>query len=221
MVASASPRWIAAARAAIAPPKRYTRRSTTIPSCSGELIGLVGRRADDVAEHRPGLHRGELVGVADEDEAGVGSHRLDELGHQRQRHHRGLVDDDDVVGQPVVAVVAEAAAVARLASEQAVQRRRRQCRQASPHRLVDGHRRRLGAHRLLEPGGRLGRRRGEGDSAAVAAQPCAACSSSRARMRATVVVLPVPGSAGDDGQPASARRAAAAARWRSGSGPPK
>ena len=45
------------------------------------------RRADDVAEHGAGLDRGELAGVADEDEAGVGADGLDEAGHQRQRDH--------------------------------------------------------------------------------------------------------------------------------------
>ncbi len=44
-------------------------------------------RADDVAEHGAGLDRGELAGVADEDEAGVGADGFDEAGHQRQRDH--------------------------------------------------------------------------------------------------------------------------------------
>ena len=45
------------------------------------------------------------------------------LRHQRQRHHRGLVDDHDVVGEAVAAVVAEAAVAARPPAEQPVQRR--------------------------------------------------------------------------------------------------
>ena len=58
---------------------------------------FVGSATDDVAEHGAGLDRGELVGVADEDQPGVGPDGVDELGHERERHHRGLVDHDDVV----------------------------------------------------------------------------------------------------------------------------
>ena len=86
-------------------------RGTGCPQTAAEL--LPGRRAhaepargraDDVAEHGAGLDRGQLLGVADEDQAGVGADRLEQPGHQRERHHGGLVDHDDVVGQPVEAV---------------------------------------------------------------------------------------------------------------------
>ena len=39
----------------------------------------------------------------------AGRERLEQPGHQRQRHHRALVDDHDVEGQVVVAVVPEPA----------------------------------------------------------------------------------------------------------------
>ena len=52
---------------------------------------------DQVGEHRTRLDRGELVGVADQHQPGVGAHRLEQPGHHRQRHHRGLVDHDHVV----------------------------------------------------------------------------------------------------------------------------
>ena len=83
-----------------------------------------GGRPDDVAEHRARLDRGELPGVADEDQPRLRAHRLDESGHQRQRDHRGLVDDHDVVRQPVRAVVAEPAVAAGLPAEEPVERRR-------------------------------------------------------------------------------------------------
>ena len=69
-----------------------------------------GGAVDEVAEDGAGLDGGELVGVADEDEPGPLAQRLEQPGHHRQRHHRGLVDDDDLDGQPVARVVAEPAA---------------------------------------------------------------------------------------------------------------
>src|SRR5690606_20252739 len=78
------------------------------------------RRGHDVAEHGAGLDRGELARVADEDQAGGGAHRVEQAGHERQAHHRALVDDHDVVGQLVRAVVAEPAVVVGAPAEQAV-----------------------------------------------------------------------------------------------------
>ena len=80
-------------------------------------------RPDDVAEDGARLDRGQLPGVADEDEPGLRAHRLEQPGHLGERDHRGLVDDHDVVGQPVAAVVAEAALAVRAPAEQAVQGR--------------------------------------------------------------------------------------------------
>ena len=83
---------------------------------------VVGR-ADDVPEHGAGLDRRQLPGVADEDQARLRAHRLEQPGHLRERDHRGLVDDHDVVGQPVAAMVAEAALAVGAPAEQAVQGR--------------------------------------------------------------------------------------------------
>ena len=71
-------------------------------------VGTRAETLDQVGEHGSRLDGGELVGVADEDQPTLRTHRLEQPGHHRQRDHRGLVDDDDVVRQPVVAVVAEA-----------------------------------------------------------------------------------------------------------------
>ena len=121
------------------------------------------RRPDDVAEHGAGLDRGQLAGIADEHEPRVGPHRLDEARHQRQRHHRGLVDDDDVVREAVGAIVAKAAVAAGPPAEQAVQRRRVQREQLLADGGLERQLRGLGVHGLLEPGRRLARRRGERD----------------------------------------------------------
>ena len=43
--------------------------------------------ADEVRQHGPGIHRGQLVGVAHEDQPGVGPHRLEQARHHRQRDH--------------------------------------------------------------------------------------------------------------------------------------
>ncbi len=58
----------------------------------------VGGGADDVAEDGAGLDGGQLLRVADQDQAGVGPDRLHQLGHLRQRHHRRFVDHHHVVG---------------------------------------------------------------------------------------------------------------------------
>jgi hypothetical protein len=98
------------------PAKRWLWRSTTMPSAmetgrssssastpgrvealASEALGV----ADDVAEHGAGLHRDELLGVADQHQAGRRADRLEQAGHERQRHHRGLVDDDHLVGELV------------------------------------------------------------------------------------------------------------------------
>src|SRR5690606_789553 len=76
--------------------------------------------AEDAGEDVAGFDGGELVRVADEDEAGVVGDGVDELGHQGQVDHRGFVDDDHVERQRVVGVVAEAGAVGD-GAEQAVQ----------------------------------------------------------------------------------------------------
>ena len=187
MAASASPAWMASASRSIPPPKRWTVRSTTMPSPTGTSAGgaraLDGRarrlldrgphrraharavrgRADDVAEHRAGLDRRELARVADEDQPRLAADGLGEAGHQRERDHRGLVDDHDVVRESIAAVVAEAAVGAGLPAEQAVERRGLELEQPRADRGVDVQPRRLGVDRFGEPRGGLAGRRGERD----------------------------------------------------------
>ena len=91
--ASASPSRSASASSPIS-------RAEAVRSCAARRPARRARASkprDQVGEHRAGLDRGELVGVADQDQPGVGPHRLEQPGHHRQRDHRGLVDDDDVV----------------------------------------------------------------------------------------------------------------------------
>ncbi len=63
-------------------------------------------RADDLAEHGPSFDARELVGVPDQHERRVRTHRVEQAGHQRERHHRRLVDHYEVMRQLVEAVVA-------------------------------------------------------------------------------------------------------------------
>ena len=65
------------------------------------------RHVHQIGEHCAGLHRCQLIRIADQQQAGLRAHRLQQPGHHGQRHHRGLVDDDDIVRQPVPAVVPE------------------------------------------------------------------------------------------------------------------
>ena len=113
------------------------------------------RRASPAAAMSPSTAPASIEvswpGVADEDQPRAGPHRLDEPRHQRQRDHRGLVDDHDVVRQAVAAIVAEAAVRAGPPAEQAVQRARLDVLQAG------------GAHRVGQPGGGDGGRRRERD----------------------------------------------------------
>ncbi|UWX04027.1 hypothetical protein H1235_00335 [Pseudoxanthomonas sp. NC8] len=78
--------------------------------------------AKDRGEHVAGLHRGQLVGVAEQHQLRAVGHRFGQLAHQWQVDHRRLVDHDDVVRQRVVGVVAELRRIGDDA-EQAVQGR--------------------------------------------------------------------------------------------------
>ena len=78
---------------------------------------------DEVGQHGPGLNRRQLVGVAHQQQPAVGPYGFEQPGHQRQRHHRGLVDDDHVVRQPVLPVVAEPRRVVPAPLQQPVQSR--------------------------------------------------------------------------------------------------
>ena len=95
------------------------------------------RRPYDVPENGSCLNRGQLLVVTHEHQAGVGTDRLDQAGHQWQRHHGRLVDHDDIVGQAVVAIVAEAVTAGRQAPEQAMDSRGFQGEQTPPHLI--GH----------------------------------------------------------------------------------
>ena len=162
-----------------------------VRSAATALVGARAEPLDQVGEHRAGLDGGELVGVADQHQPGLRAHRLEQPGHHRQRHHRGLVDDDHVVRQPVVAVVAEPGRRVRAPAEQPVQGHRLQPGEPG---LVVGARSlpTSSLDRLLQPGGGLAGRRGEGDPQRRLAGVLA-CSASSASSAATVVVLPVPG----------------------------
>ena len=123
----------------------------------------VGTGINDVAEDDAGLDRRELSGVADQDQPRLGAHRLDQSRHQRQRHHRGLVDDHDVVRQAVAAVVREPAVAPGPPPEQPVQRRCAQRHQELSDRLANRELRGLVVDCLLESRGRLAGRRGQRD----------------------------------------------------------
>ena len=58
-----------------------------------------------------GVDGGELVFIAEEDEAGVGGDGVEEFGHFGEVDHAGFVHDDDVGGEGVEVVVAEVGGV--------------------------------------------------------------------------------------------------------------
>ena len=103
-----------------------------------------------------------MLGVADQDEPSPGPDGLDQPGHQRQRHHRRLIDDHDVVRQPVVPVVPEASAGVGTSAEQPVQRRRVQV--AEPVAVLGGQGRDRVPDRFLQPGRRFAGGCGQGDA---------------------------------------------------------
>ncbi len=122
----------------------------------------VAHRADQIAEHGAGLDRRQLLGVPDQDQPGLGPHRGEQPGHQRERDHRGLVDHHHVVGQ-VRPGAGPGARARRIPPEQAVQCRPPQPEEDGAHRIGHGQARRLGAHRLLQAQRRLSGRRGQGN----------------------------------------------------------
>ncbi|MNN05047.1 hypothetical protein D3C81_1177930 [compost metagenome] len=80
-----------------------------------QRLRVVGAGADAIAagaqdgtEHIACLHRWQLVGIAEQDQAGAAGDRVDQLGHQRQVDHRGFVDHHHIHRQRVVGVMAEA-----------------------------------------------------------------------------------------------------------------
>src|SRR3546814_7849651 len=94
----------------------------TSPACGrgAPTVANVICGGEDAGQDVAGFDRGELVGVAEEDQAGAVGDGFDQLGHQRQVDHRGFVDHDHVERQRVVGVVPEPGAVGD-GAEQAVQ----------------------------------------------------------------------------------------------------
>ena len=158
-----------------APDRTAPVTRASVARMPGAELRFFGRRTDDVAQDGSDLDRGELVRVADEHELGVVADRLDEPHHQRKRHHRGLIDDHQVMGEAVARVVAEAPAGK--PAEQPVDRR-------GAHAAAD---------RLLQSCRGLAGRARTGRSAAAALRPPLRAPRSATTIRATVVVLPVPG----------------------------
>ena len=118
---------------------------------------------------------------------------LGQPGHQGQRHHRGLVDDHDVVGAGGCRGRGGSGCGCRASSRAGGGASRPRARAAA--RGSPGRRRAAPPRRGPPPrAGRRPCRSGRRARPAAARAPAAsACSSSSATMRATVVVLPVPG----------------------------
>ena len=114
-----------------------------------------------VRQHRARLYRCELIRVADQHQPGVRPHGLQQPGHHRQRHHRRFIHHDHVMRQPITAMVPEPRRRVRPAAQQPVQRRRMQaCERFLIRRRQLAN---LQLHRLLQPRGRLARRRRQCD----------------------------------------------------------
>ena len=140
-----------------------SRRARQPPRRAAAEQRTFARGADDVAEHGARLDRRQLARIADQDQPRGAAQGLDQARHQRQRHHRGLIDDHDVVREALVAVVAKAAVAPRPPAEQTVHRRRLQIEQRGANPLVDLEPECLGADGLLQPRRGLAGRRRERD----------------------------------------------------------
>ncbi len=127
VAAVAGPRQLADARMLVKAPALGKQAEAVAYRCPGgralqAIAGLAGepirlRRADalfdkaaDIAEHGPRLHRGELILVAEQDEAGMAGQRVQQARHHGQVHHGGLVHHQQVEVQRVASVMAELAA---------------------------------------------------------------------------------------------------------------
>ena len=77
-------------------------------ACRTGLHRQTGRH--DICQHRPGVDRRQLIGVADQDQPGGRPQRRQQGGHQIERNHRHLIDDDHIMGQRVQFIPAETAA---------------------------------------------------------------------------------------------------------------
>ena len=123
------------------------------PQAGRQVAGLGPGSPDDVGQDSTGFHRGELVGVADQDQPGRGAYGLQQPGGHGQRHHGHLVDDDDVVRQLVGGMVPEPPLAGRQPAQEPVQGGRAQGPEPVPVaglELVG-----CGADRLLQARGRL------------------------------------------------------------------
>ena len=121
------------------------------------------RGTDDVAEHGAGFDRRQLLVVADEDQARVGTECLEEPGHHGQGDHGGLVHDDHVVAERVRRVVPEPGPVAAGAPEEPMQRHPAELQEPLLRARVQVQPECLVAHRFFQPQRRLARRRRQGD----------------------------------------------------------
>ena len=162
----------------------------------------VGGRADDVAEHRAGLDRGELLGVADQHQPGVArappraagpSARATPSRSRRRPRRRAAAGCRGRGGSGCRCRAASRAAGAGWTPAG------RAAARAS--RLEQLERRGLLVHGLLQPGRGLAGRRGQRDQRRRERRRPRPARRAGARIRATVVVLPVPGPPADHGEP--------------------
>ncbi len=91
------------------------RALQAVAGLAGEPLRLRGAdalfdKAADIAEHGPRLHRGELILVAEQDQAGVARQCIEQARHHGQVDHGGLIHHQQVEVQRVACVVAELAA---------------------------------------------------------------------------------------------------------------
>ena len=129
-----------------------------------ERIASTGRMQDR-GQHIAGFDRGQLVGIAQQDQLRAIGNGLRELAHQRQVDHRGLVHHHDVERQRVVGVVAEARRV-RNGAEQAMQGAGLRGQGIQPRGLdaVRGHLRNRATQAVRHAVGGAAGGRGEGDA---------------------------------------------------------
>ena len=107
--------------------------------CGGGVVAFVGTPAQ-VAQHGAGLHRRELVLVAQQHQPGLRRQGRNDRRHHLQIDHRGLVDHQHVHRQGVAHVVAEVPCVGP-AAEQPVH---------GGHLGGDGHAQRLGVRKPVQ-----------------------------------------------------------------------
>ena len=67
--------------------------------------GAAGRCFAEISEDVPGIDRGQLIAVSQEDQAGAGRHGEEELRHGGEIDHRGLVHDHQIQGEGTFFVI--------------------------------------------------------------------------------------------------------------------